>query len=358
MNAAGTDGRSRESKRIAVLGAGANGASIGADLIAAGLDVALIEQWPAHVERMRAEGLRIEMPERTLEVPVRAHHLCEVAELREPFDVVLVLVKAYDTRWACELIKPLVAPDGLVAGVQNGMTTEAIADVVGPGRAVGCVIEIAAKLAAPAWVERHSPPPRSWFAVGSPGGAAEGREFEVAELLGHSGEVEVVEDIGSAKWMKLISNATGLVTTAILGGPILTALKHEGMRDFMVATGQEALAAGLARGHSVTPIFGLGQDDVDDPGGLVERMIDKVASDFVGPTTTSTVFHDWDNGRRSEVDEINGLVVAELGAAAAPANAAVVEVAHRIEAGELGPGPENYALLIEELKTQAAWRST
>ncbi len=43
-------------KRIAVLGSGANGASIGADLTAAGLDVTLIEQWPAHVEAMRRPG--------------------------------------------------------------------------------------------------------------------------------------------------------------------------------------------------------------------------------------------------------------------------------------------------------------
>ena len=51
------------SKKIAVLGTGANGASIAADLTNAGLDVVLIEQWPAHVEAMREHGVRIEMPE-------------------------------------------------------------------------------------------------------------------------------------------------------------------------------------------------------------------------------------------------------------------------------------------------------
>ena len=56
-------------KRIAVLGAGANGASIGADLTRAGLDVVLIDQWPEHVQAMRTRGLRIEMPEETLHLP-------------------------------------------------------------------------------------------------------------------------------------------------------------------------------------------------------------------------------------------------------------------------------------------------
>ena len=53
-------------KRIAVLGAGANGGSIGADLTKAGADVVLIDQWPAHVQAMRERGLRIEMPDEIL----------------------------------------------------------------------------------------------------------------------------------------------------------------------------------------------------------------------------------------------------------------------------------------------------
>ena len=40
-------------KRIAVVGTGANGAAIAADLTNAGLDVTCIEQWPAHVEAIR-----------------------------------------------------------------------------------------------------------------------------------------------------------------------------------------------------------------------------------------------------------------------------------------------------------------
>ncbi len=336
-------------RRIAVLGAGANGASVGADLTAAGLDVTLVEQWPAHVEKMRADGVRVEMPERTLEVPVRAHHLCEVATLTQPFDVVLCLMKAYDTRWACELIAPHLAADGVLAGVQNGMTADVVADVVGPERAVGCVIECSSMMAVPGVVERHTPPQRSWFAAGALDGSATaaGHVAEVAELLSYSGAVEVVDDIRSAKWMKLVSNCTTLVTTAILGEPMLAALKHEAMRDLMLAAGQEALAAGLARGHSIEPIFGLEAADVAEPDRVVERLLEALYETFVLPNTLTTVLQDWGKGRRSEVDQINGLVVAELGQERAPVNAAVVELAHRIERGELEPRLENYALLAE-----------
>ena len=50
--------------RIAVLGTGANGAGIGADLIRAGLDVTFIEQWPDHVEAMRSRGIEVKCPRR------------------------------------------------------------------------------------------------------------------------------------------------------------------------------------------------------------------------------------------------------------------------------------------------------
>jgi 2-dehydropantoate 2-reductase len=334
-------------RRIAVVGTGANGASIAADLVHAGHDVTLIEQWPAHVEAMRARGLRIEMPDESLEVPVRVLHLCDVATLTDRFDVVLVLVKAYDTRWACHLIEPHVAADGLVVGVQNGMTADVVADVMGATRTLGAVIEVSSTMYDPGIVQRHTPPARSWFAVGAIDRRTVGREEEVAGLLRHSGTVAIVDDIRSAKWMKLVSNCTTLVTTAMLGLPMLDALRTPGMRELMIRCGQEALDVGVVRGHDVLPIFGLRADEVREPDGVVERMLDALYAGFVLPHTTTTILQDWNKGRHSEVDDLNGLVVAEstrLGRWA-PVNAAVAEVAHRIERHELEPALENLALV-------------
>ena len=44
-------------QKIAVLGTGANGSCTSADLINNGFDVTMIDQWPAHVEVMQANGL-------------------------------------------------------------------------------------------------------------------------------------------------------------------------------------------------------------------------------------------------------------------------------------------------------------
>jgi 2-dehydropantoate 2-reductase len=262
---------------------------------------------------------------------------------------VLLVTKAYDTRWSCQLIEPYLESDGLVAGVQNGMTVDAIAEVVGPARTMGCVIEISSMMFDPGVVQRHSPPPRSWFAVGTISPANAGREGEIADLLRLVGAVEIVDDIRATKWMKLVSNATTLVTTAILGVPMLEAVAMPGMRELMLRSGQEALDTGAAIGHRVLPIFGLTPDDVRQTNRLVETLLDTLLAGFVLPHTKTTVLQDWIKGRHSEVDDLNGLVVAERAkrGGAAPVNAAVVEIAHRIERRELAPGPENLALLRE-----------
>src|SRR5262245_26984625 len=344
------------SRRIAILGTGANGASIGADLTIAGEDVVFIEQWPAHVDAMRAHGVTINMPDGSITTPVRTLHLCEVATLRTRFDVVLLLVKAYDTRWAAHLIAPYLDEHGVMCGVQNGMTTRIVADVVGPERTIGAVIEITSAMTVPGVVERHSGPDRSWFAIGAVHPSGQRHEEQIASLLRRSGNVDIVDDIEAAKWMKLVSNATTLVTSAILGVSIAEANAIPTMRDLMLRSGQEALEAAIGAGSAIVPIFGVLPKHVGQPSTVVETLLDRLLSGFVLPQSTSTVLQDWTKGRRSEVDNINGHVIrtAEQLGFEAPVNSAVVELAHAIELGELNPDPSNLELLVERASMPAS----
>src|SRR5580658_8537155 len=92
--------------RIAFVGTGAQGASIGADFALAGHDVTFIEQWPAHVEAIRQNGITVHLPTRTINATPPALHFWQVAEIREAFDLVILVVKAYDTKWVTQMIEP------------------------------------------------------------------------------------------------------------------------------------------------------------------------------------------------------------------------------------------------------------
>lgn len=339
------------SPRIAVLGTGANGAGIAADLVRAGHDVTLIDQWPDNVAAIREHGVRVEMPADRHTTPVRVLHLCEVATLRERFDLVLVLVKAYDTRWACELIKPYLAGDALVVGLQNGMSVDDLVDVVGAERVVAGVIEVTAAMYEPGLVERHTPPSGSWFALGGVCPAARQGAATVAPVLAAAGTVQVVEDIRSAKWMKLAVNAAELVPSAILDLPLLEARVLPGMHDFMLTAGREAIRTAVDLGFGVVPIFGLVDVDPAEPEAFLDTMLGTVYEKWSLPQTRTTVLQDWMKGRRSEVEEINGLVVREAArlGGAAPANRTTLELAREIEGGEVAPGEHHLPRLLASL---------
>jgi len=335
-------------KKIAVLGTGANGSCIAADLTNAGLDIVLIDQWPAHVEAMRAKGLHVTLRQGEIHADVRAHHLCDLASMNQTFDVVFLLTKAYDTRWHAELIKPYLADDGFLIGIQNGMTAGIIADVVGPSRTIGCVVELSSYCFTPGEIKRNTAPERTWFGLGSFHPSTEGREAEIEAVLKHAGKVDFVDDILAAKFMKLVVNSMTLGTMAMIGGDLADE-QPPGMSELMMRLGQESLAVGEALGHPVVPLFGLKQEEIQGSNQLLQKFIDKLNHDIGPGRGANTTLQDHMKGRLSEVDIINGMIVEESArrGVAAPANAAIVEVTRRIHAGELKPDPANLKLAIE-----------
>lgn len=336
-------------RRIAILGTGANGSCIAADLIDAGEDVTLIDQWPLHVETMRSEGLRIRFPDRELHVRPRAHHLCDIAKFTQPFDIVLLAVKAYDTRWACEIIKPHLATDGVLVGMQNAMTTDTIVDVIGPERTIASAYELSSEMFTPGLVKRNVTNQRTWIGLGVVSPRAEPRLAEVKALLGHVGRTEIKADILSAKWTKLVINAMCLAPCAMVGLTVLDAIELPGMRDLIVRIGDEAMRAGADMGHPLEPIFGLTADDLAGANSPAQKLFDKLVADIGPGRGRNTILQDLLKGRASETGMINGRVVEESvpRGRPAPANAAIAEVTRRIEAGALKPSPDNLALALK-----------
>jgi 2-dehydropantoate 2-reductase len=337
-------------KKIAVLGTGANGSCTAADLTNAGHDVVLIDQWPAHVEAMRANGLTIEMPNETVHAKVRAYHLCDVCTLNEKYDVVFLMTKAYDARWPAEFIKPYLQDDGLLIGIQNAMTVDDIAEIVGPSRTLGCVVELSSEVFTPGLVQRNTTRDKTWFGIGSVDPSTEDRLPEIEAMLKNVGKVTIQPSIMSAKWMKLVVNTMCLGPFAAMGLKLSETAELPGMRELALKAGTEALELGQHLGYSLEPIFGLTPEDIKGSNQLLEKLLDKLNHD-IGPRARDCSLQDHLKGRYSEVDIINGLVVEEWKKRGkeAPANAAIVEISRRIHAGELKPERANMAIAKELL---------
>jgi 2-dehydropantoate 2-reductase len=337
-------------RNIAVLGAGAIGSSLGADLTQAGYAVTILDQWPAQVETIRSAGLRVEMTDQTLQIPVRALHLCELAAANLEFDMVFLAVKSNDHRWLAEFIKPYLRSDGVLVAVQNGMNDDSIASVVGRERTVGCVVELSAEIFTPGLVKRNTTRKTTWFAIGELDGVYTPRVKEIESILSKVGRVDVTNNIYGAKWTKLIANTMTMGPFGLLGLGNREAAALPGMFDVSVKLGKESLAVGTALGYRIEPIFGLRADEFAGSGeeNLVTAM--KTLLGHVSNGRTAPI-HDHIKGRRSEMEFISGVVSRkgkELGIAT-PCNDAIVEIDRQINKGIIRMDASNFELLRQRI---------
>jgi 2-dehydropantoate 2-reductase len=356
LEAAGVVTTTARGKRLAVLAPGGIGAAVGGLLARAGHDVVLIDQWAAHVEAMRAAGLRMtigtrQQPEGELTVPVRAYHLYEIAPLRPRFDVVFLTAKSYDTRWLVEFVKPYLAADGTLVSMQNSMNDEWIAPMIGAERDVACVLTGGGELLAPGHVWRNRSLGHPYYTLGELDGARTPRLKEVAGILGDAGKVRLSTNIVNAKWTKLIRNAQSAVAS-LCGQRSWNLLAHDGYVPTVANITREAIQVGAAAGYELEPINGLTASDLRRSPERVARAITEDAKVGGSDGSMNHVSQDLRRGRPTEVPFLNGLI-ARKGAAlglATPANAAVVDLFDELERGRLTPGTANLDLLNQRIR--------
>ena len=333
-------------REIAVLGTGAIGSSIAADLTRAGHNVLLIDQWPAHIEAMKANGLHVIMPGKKLHTSVKAFHLCELCNLRPQLDIVFLTSKSYDTCWMVQLIKPYLKPDGIVVSIQNSLNNEWITPIVGRERNIACVVTLSAELLEPGRVKRVTDQTRTAFVLGELHGSITPRLRDVEQILSVAGKTEISTNILGAKWSKLVFNSM-TPFDAITLVPMPELIETTDVLAFSVKLGRESMQVATALGHNLGPIHGLtAAEFLDSTDELLENMLRKFFS-ITGGKERSHALQDILRGRRTELEYLNGLV-AKKGQEVnvrTPMNEAVTSLIKQIEQGILKPDRANLKIL-------------
>jgi 2-dehydropantoate 2-reductase len=349
--------------RIAIVGAGAVGGYAGASMAAAGHDVTFIDPWPEHVEAMRGRGLTVvhlkDVPEFT--VPVRAIHITELQSVarQRPFDIAFVCMKSYDTAWATAMIAQYLSPGGCVVSLQNGINEEVIAGIVGWGRVLGAIAsQITVELAAPGLVKRaagKSGAGHTVYRVGEPHGRVTPRAEAVAALLALSDSARTTTNLWGERWSKLVANVMGNGIAAATGLIAREAAAEDAISAFAARLGAEAIRIGQALGYDLEEILHLDPEIIarageGDPEARAAYDAQRLADTQKpgGGAHRASMGQDMLKGRRTEIEFLNGFVVAkgrEVGIPA-PANAALTEIVKRVERGEVAPSPA----LIRDLR--------
>lgn len=346
--------------RIAFVCGGALGGYVAGYLSRAGHDLTLIDMWPAHVEAIRQHGLTLSgltEPE-NFTTPVNAIHLSDVHDMSRKFgkyDIAFIATKSYDTLWAAQLIEPYLAPGGYVVSLQNGINEERIASVVGWGRTVGCIAsKIAVELTEPGKIRRNvalGGNEHVVFRVGEAHGRITPRVKTVADMLAGVDSSMVSENLWGERWSKLVINCMRNPVSAATGRGGNDNDRDPKTRDLSLRLAAEAIKVGVAHGYQLGKIYGMEPEDivaaVSGSNEARQRCEDTLMKSVATRSDEQrpSMGQDMGKGRRTEIEYLNGLVVAkaaEIGIET-PANAGIVAAVQRIERGEIEASPEAVA---------------
>jgi 2-dehydropantoate 2-reductase len=311
--------------RVAVLGAGAIGAYVGAALHRGGAEVHLVARGP-HLEAMRSDGVRVLSPRGDFRAdPPVTDDPATIGEV----DVVFLGLKANSYASSGPLLAPLLHDDTAVVAAQNGIpwwyfhgvegpfagrTVHAVdpngsvSRAIAPSRAIGCVVYCSTELDAPG-VVRHIDGTR--FTIGEPTGAISQRCRAFSEAMIAGGlkcpiEPAIRDDI----WVKLMGNAAFNPLSALTRATMAAMCQHEPTRGVVEMMMAETMAIARALGAR--------------PEVSIERRL--AGAERVGEHKTSTL-QDLEAGKPLELAAIIDAVVelADLADIPAPTLRATAE---------------------------------
>jgi 2-dehydropantoate 2-reductase len=269
------------------MGSGSMGSLFGGFLAESGVDVTLIDRKPT-VDAIKRYGLQITGISGNHHIRVKTSH--KPSEV-EAVDLVLIMVKAYDTEQAVIDADPLIGKNTWVMCLQNGLGNEDIvASVIGRERVIRGVTTNGVILEKPGKII-HT-------------GAGEtiiGRCYEpntpevdnIALMISESGlPTSVTPNISGIVWGKALVNA------GINPFGALTGLKNGELLEVpeIVASMKELVLEGVKVAEK------LGVNLLSDP---VEKTFE-VARETA--QNKNSMLQDIERGKRTEIDFINGAI--------------------------------------------------
>ncbi len=298
--------------KVTILGTGAVACLLGARL-AGCADLTLLGSWRTGIFAIRRDGIRCESA--TGLTSMRVNATADPAECMDS-DLMIVVVKAYQTRSAVMLAKDILKPGGLALTLQNGLgNVEILREAFGAERAAGGIAILGANMIAPGvvrqcggeiqiQVEKH---PRIEPAV---------EFFKAGEL-----DVRIVENLESLQWGKLVVNSALNPLGALLRETNEVFAEREPAREVFLSVIRES--AGVASAMGIPLPY-------DDPAEHALGVVRGTAGN------RCSMLQDLENHRPTEIDAINGAIVRAAAKTDVPApwNGMLVQLIKAAEKGE------------------------
>jgi len=235
-------------KRIAIIGAGAIGGTTAAFIAKAGYDVTLVCKYDEIAKKANAR-LKVVGVKGTHTIKVNA--VKNISDLSGSYDYIFVATKAYDMPVSCKKALAYSHKNTLFLSMQNGISIDAMAKVVGADKTVGCVVGYGSTMLEAGILD-----------MTSTGGLIIGCEnndidlTELKEILDHVVETKISDTILSELYSKLIVNSC-ITSLGVISGLYLgQMLKKKYVREIFLKIMFEAMDVAKKLDIHVPPYAG------------------------------------------------------------------------------------------------------
>ena len=240
------------------------------------------------LESIRRRGVRLkEMNGRILKAHVQ---IAGSLSRSYPVDLILVTVKAYDTRKVARMLRTAVGPGTVILTLQNGLgNVEALSREVGREPILAGSTGESAMSVGPGDVE-HTGRGRTW--IGELNGEVSQRCLAISEVFRNSGfSSEISSHIDGIIWAKAIVNSVVNPISALTGLPNgeLRSVAFRRLAEKVVEEGQR-----VARAVGVHPN--------PHPRRLMSEILSSTSRN------KSSMLKDLENKRTTEIRELNGAI--------------------------------------------------
>jgi 2-dehydropantoate 2-reductase len=297
--------------KFCIFGAGAIGGYLAVELALSGQEVCVVARG-AHLTAIRERGLTLK---------IRGQEkVAKVAADSDPAafgrqDVVICALKAHQAFESAADFAPLLGPDTCVVTAMNGIPwwyfyksggrfegryLKSVDpggrqwNVIGPQRAIGCVVEPACEVIAPGVIAHRQ---FNRFIIGEPDGTSSARVKKLSQVLtAATFDAPIRDNIRWNIWLKLWGNVCFNPISALTGATLGRMTGDPDLRALCITMMQETRAVNEAL-------------DVYIPADMMERRLTGAGS---ATEHKMSMLQDLERGRSLEIDALVG-VVQELG---------------------------------------------
>lgn len=307
-------------QHVMMVGAGSVGGFFGAHLAKNNPNVSFLLR-PRTLTAVKSRGLIVRSAAGDLIVHPPA--ASDPRELPTP-DLIILSVKAYDLREALDQLQPVMTDRTVLLTLQNGVDVE---DRILAGLQRDCVVGgvayIYSKIVEPGLIDHYK---KGAVAIGELMGHESERLLKIRDLFAAAGiPCRLSKDIRRTKWEKMCWNCVFNPITVLINDRVAKAVDHPEMLNVVRQLVGEVMAvsAGLK---------------VPLPADMPEKVV-KWTQEIRDIHTS--MYDDWKAGRPTEIDSLNGYIVArarELGIPT-PVNEALTAMIKTVtERDSSGPG--------------------